>query len=143
MGKIIKVWIGVLLINSEGKILYGKRKSKHGENTYGPPGWHLEYGETIEFCAIRELREETSLIAEENDVHIYGILNEIYPNNEKHYINIITFIRNFSGEVKNLEPEKLEEWKWLSWEEIKNLWKQNFLPMRNFIKKYPDFDPLK
>lgn len=141
MENIIKVWIGVLVINSEGKTLYGKRKSKHWENTYAPPGWHLEFWETIEACSQRELFEETNLIIQEDKVEIYCTLNEIYPNNEKHYINIITIIKGFSGKLENKEPDKLEEWGWLSWDEIKKFWDKNFLPIQNFIKKYPDFDP--
>lgn len=142
MEKIIKVWVWVLLVNTQWEILYWLRKSKHGENTYGPPGGHLEYGETIETCAVRELFEESWIIAEEKNVHIFCILNEIYPNNEKHYINIITLITNVSWNPENKEPEKLESWQWMSWDEIKKLWEQNFFPMRNFINEYPDFSPL-
>ena len=142
MDKIIKVWIGVLVIQN-WKILYWLRKSKHWNNTYSPPGWHLEYGERIEKCAIRELYEESGLVAHEQDVDIYCTINEIYPNNEKHYINILTIIKKFSGKLENKEPEKLEKWEWMNWSDIKNLWEKNFLPMQEFIKKYPFFDPEK
>ena len=141
MENIIKVGVWVLLINTQWKILYGLRKSKHGKDTYGPPGWHLEFGESIEACAVRELYEESWIRGSEKDVLIYCALNEIYPNNEKHYINIITLITNVSWDPENKEPEKLGSWQWMSWDEIKNLWEQNFFPMQNFIKKYPDFNP--
>lgn len=140
MSKIIKIWIGVLVIK-DWKILYGLRKSEHGNNTYSPPWGHLEFGEKIEECAIRELYEESNLVAQESNVIVYSVGNEIYPKNEKHYINITTIIQVFSGKLENKEPEKLEEWKWMSWDEIKKLWEKNFLPMQNFIEKYPHFDP--
>jgi len=142
MDKIIRVWIWSLAIK-DGKILYGLRKSKHWIGTYSPPWGHLEYWETIEQCAVRELYEESWLIAESSDVIVLCTLNEIYPNNEKHYINITTLIPKFSWEVVNKEPDKLEKWEWLSWDEIKKLWSNNFLPIQEFIKKYPDFDPHK
>jgi len=142
MEKIIRVWIWSFAVK-DWKILYGLRKSKHWEWKYSPTGWHLEYWETIEECAVRELYEETWLIAQEKNVIVYGTLNEIYPNNEKHYINISTFITEFTWELKNMEPDKLEKWEWLSWEEIIKLWDKNFLPVQNFIEKYPDFDPTK
>lgn len=142
MSKTIRVWIGVLVIK-DWKILYGLRKSEHGNNTYSPPGGHLEFGERIEECAIRELFEESNLAAQESDVTVYSVNNEIYPENEKHYINITTIIQIFSGKLENKEPEKLEEWRWMSWDEIKKLWEKNFLPMQEFIKKYPNFDPEK
>lgn len=140
MEKIIRVWIWSLVVK-DGKMLYGLRKSEHWNWAYSPAGGHLDYGETIEECSARELFEETGLIADIKNIEIFCTLNEIYPNNEKHYINIITIIRDFSGEVKNKEPHKLEKWEWLTWKEIKNLWNRNFLPMQNLINKYPDFDP--
>ena len=142
MENIIRVWIWVLCINQSGKILYGLRKSKHGENTYGPPGWHLEFWETIQACAIRELFEESWIIVDEENVNIFCTLNDIYPNKEKHYISIITTIKNITSIPINKEPHKLESWQWMSWDEIKKLWDKNFLPMQNFIKEYPDFSPL-
>lgn len=142
MDNIIRVWIWSLAIK-DGKILYWLRKSKHWNWTYSPPGGHLEYGETIEDCAIRELYEESWLIAKPADVIVFCTLNEIYPNNQKHYINITTLITRFSWSVENKEPEKLEKWEWMSWDDIKALWNKNFLPIQELIKKYPDFDPSK
>lgn len=142
MDNIIRVWIWSLAIK-DGKILYWLRKSKHWNWTYSPPGGHLEYGETIEDCAIRELYEESWLIAKPADVIVFCTLNEIYLNNEKHYINITTLITKFTWSVENKEPEKLEKWEWMSWDDIKALWNKNFLPIQELIKKYPDFDPSK
>jgi 8-oxo-dGTP diphosphatase len=140
MENVIKVGIWTYAIK-DGKILYWLRKSKHWVWTCSPAWGHLEYWETIEECAVRELYEESWLIAKTEDVIIYCTLNEIYPNNKKHYICINTFIKKFTWTLENKEPEKLEKWEWLSWDEIKNLWDKNFLPVQNFIKKYPDFDP--
>lgn len=142
MKNIIQVGIWVIVVNN-WKILYWLRKSQHGEWSYSPPGGHLDYGETIEQCAIRELFEETWLVAKEEDVKLFCTMNEIWPNKEKHYVNIITIIKSFSWEVINKEPEKLEKWEWMTWEEVKILWSRNFLPIQNLIKKYPDFDPTK
>lgn len=141
--KIIQIGIGILLINEEGRILYGLRKSKHGYDTYSPPWGHLEYGERIEECAKREVFEEAGITIKEQDIRLYATLNEIHPNNEKHYINIITVVQVFEWIPINKEPEKLEEWKWMNWKEIQLLWEKNFLPMQNFIKQYPYFDPRK
>ncbi len=54
--KIVKVGIGVLVINKENRILLGKRKSERGENTYSLPGGHLEFGESFEECAIKRIK---------------------------------------------------------------------------------------
>jgi len=39
----------------------------------------------------------------------------------KHYISMRFILKNFGGELKNMEPHKLEKWEWMSWEEIKLL----------------------
>ena len=49
------------MIFREGKVLIGKRKSKLGKGEWGFPGGHLEHGETLIGCAIRETKEETGL----------------------------------------------------------------------------------
>ena len=41
----------------EGKVLLGKRKGLIGDATWAPPGGHLEYGESVDACAARELLE--------------------------------------------------------------------------------------
>lgn len=58
-----KVGVAVFVI-SDSKIVLGKRKNAHGQGAWASPGGHLEFGETLEACAKRELLEETGLIAE-------------------------------------------------------------------------------
>lgn len=55
-----KVGVGVLVVKGN-KVLLGKRKNAHGADEYGGPGGHLEYGETIEQTALREIGEECGI----------------------------------------------------------------------------------
>lgn len=48
-----KVGLGILVFNEQDEILLGKRINAHGSESWGPPGGHLEFGETFEKCAIR------------------------------------------------------------------------------------------
>jgi 8-oxo-dGTP diphosphatase len=54
-----QVGVGVIIVR-DGKILLGLRRS-HGAGTWALPGGHLEWGETVESCARREVKEETGL----------------------------------------------------------------------------------
>ena len=141
MEKNVRVWVWVMVINKEWKVLMGKRKWLLWEWKYWPPGWHQEFSESIEETVIRELKEESNLVAHINDVIYFGFTDDFMQQENKHYISMRFILKNFGGELKNMEPHKLEKWEWMSWEEIKLLWDKNFLPMQNFIKKYPDFDP--
>lgn len=54
------VGIGVIIVDSTGRILVGKRKGQHAPY-WSIPGGHLEPGETFEAAAIREVGEEARL----------------------------------------------------------------------------------
>jgi len=68
--KFPKVGIGVIVINREGKVLIGKRIGAHARK-YSIPGGHLDYGETFESAAIRELKEETDFDASRRGIQCY------------------------------------------------------------------------
>ena len=71
-------------------------------------------------CAAREVKEETNLdllhpqfAYVTNDVAVHG-------DRSKHYITIFMRgrVHKSSPEPENMEPEKCEGWRWMSWEEL-------------------------
>lgn len=107
--------VGVLVIvEHEDKVLLGKRKGSIAAGTWGPPGGHLEFGESVEACAKRELLEETSMQA-------HGLICSTWVENiidERHYITLIALVKTYHGTPQLLEPEKCEGWHWFSWSEL-------------------------
>jgi 8-oxo-dGTP diphosphatase len=120
----------------DGKFLIGKRTSSHGRDTYGFPGGHLEMGESWEVCAMRELKEETGMNAE--NFRFFGVTNDIF-NIEKHYVTIFMLAINPPGEPELKEPDKCEQWEWRTWKEIEQLPISVFLPIENLRKN--EFNP--
>lgn len=104
------VGVGVL-VEKEGKFLLGQRKGSHCSDTWGLPGGHLEFGETVEECAKRELLEETGLKA--LSCVLGPWVENTMDDGKKHYITLFVIVNQFEGELQLLEPEKCAGWVWV------------------------------
>ena len=60
MTKFPKVGVGTI-IKSKDKVLLLKRKNAHGDGTWAFIGGHLEFNESPEECARREVLEEINI----------------------------------------------------------------------------------
>lgn len=102
-----------MLIVRDGKVLLGLRRGSHGAGTWAPPGGHLEWGETVESCARREVKEETGL--DLGVVRQGPYANDVMPEEDKHYVTCFVEAAATGGEAQVLEPDKCERWKWFPW----------------------------
>ena len=132
---IIKVGIGVLILN-ENKILLGHRVQKAIDTggIYEPDSWCLpggkqDYEETILECATRETKEETNL--DISNLEVFNAMDDIQPN--KHFVTIQVVAKSFTGEIKVMEKDKIDEWKWF---EIDQLPMNIYSPSKKFIDAY-------
>ncbi|NND89827.1 MAG: NUDIX domain-containing protein [Granulosicoccus sp.] len=110
----IAVGIGVILVR-EGKVLLGKRRGAHGAGTWALPGGHLDEGETIDQCAIREVMEETGM--QVTSIR-HGCFNgNGFPERARYYITLFVEAGpdDFTGEPVNTEPHRNEGWDWFEW----------------------------
>ena len=130
--KSVKVGVGVWLFNEKGWFLLGKRLSKHGTGTWAPPGGHLEFGETPEQCASRELFEETGLKVSANEFNFFGITNDFFNDENKHYVTLHYKVNAINTVPKICEPDKCETWKWF---DFATLPKPLFLSAANLLKQ--------
>jgi 8-oxo-dGTP diphosphatase len=118
------------VVQKDGAVLLGKRKSSLGHGSWGLPGGHLEFGESVEECARRELLEETGL--KPISMRLGPWTENILDEGTKHYITIFIFIDQFEGQVVLLEPQKCEQWDWFSWGLLPE---PLFAPIPHFLKK--------
>lgn len=105
------VGVGIIIENSEGEILIGKRLGTHAP-FYSIPGGALELGETFEDAATREIREETNLRIKNPIVIAVANNVQTYKQEGRHTISIILYSNTFSGVLKNREPHKCAAWLW-------------------------------
>lgn len=109
-----KVGVGVMIVR-DGKILLGKRKASHGKGEYAFPGGHLEYMESFEDCARREVNEECGIKIKNIQFQFLANVTAYTP---KHYVHIGLLAGWENGEPKALEPEKSESWNWYAIDDV-------------------------
>jgi len=124
-----RVGIGVLIFNNKN-LLLGQRLGEHGHLTWGPPGGHLESGETFEMCAIRETKEETGLVI--SSPKVFVITNDVFEQERKHYVSIFLKAEYPCNQtIHIMEQNKVVSWQWFS---LHSLPEPLFLPLDHIIK---------
>ncbi|RAL63648.1 hypothetical protein DID88_003691 [Monilinia fructigena] len=78
----VRVGVAVFVLHpcstpSNPLFLMGKRLVSHGHNQWAHPEGHLEFGETLEKCAVREILEETGLAIQKEDVKFLTATNSV------------------------------------------------------------------
>lgn len=129
------IGVSVILIHKKN-LLLGLRKGSHGADTWGMPGGHIEWGESFYDCAKREIKEELGVGIDCNSSPFY-VTNDFFKKENKHYVTVFVVAYIQEEKIKNNEPEKCSEWRWVNYLELpQNL----FLPVKNLImqKKLDD-----
>lgn len=127
-----RVGIGVF-VWKDGRFLAGQRLGAHGGGTWSIPGGHLEFGESWEDCARREVAEETGL--EIVNVRFLAATNDIFTDTGKHYVTIWVESDWSGGEPQVQEPDKLAKF---SWQTFKSMPRPRFLPWLQLEQARPD-----
>ena len=121
--------VGIVLLNKENKVLVAKRID-NPKNFWQMPQGGVDEGEDFYHAALRELKEETSIISVKLIKEIENKFTYILPN---HLIGIIWkgkfkgqkqkwFVMRFIGDeleinIKTKHPEFLD-WKWVDLEDL-------------------------
>jgi 8-oxo-dGTP diphosphatase len=119
------------VVTRDDQVLLGKRRNSHGDGTWALPGGHLEFGESWEQCAQREVLEETGM--EVGNCHFIGATNDVMATEGKHYVTLFMAARSVEGSPRLCEPDKCERWQWFPWDALP---KPLFAPLENLISTY-------
>jgi 8-oxo-dGTP diphosphatase len=130
-----RVGVGVI-VTRRGLVLLGQRQGAHGAGTWALPGGHLEFGETVEECARREVAEETGL--ELQGITLGPYTSTLFPAEGEHYITLFALGSSEVGEAVVREPAKCIRWEWFPWsalpsplfEPLRSLQLSGFVPDR-------------
>ncbi len=128
--------IGVILIR-RGKILLGKRHSDpdkadsafRSAGEWCLPGGKLDFGETFEEGAIREVKEETGITI--INPKVTSVHN--FKNIHAHFMTVGLLATQWKGEAKVMEPDEITEWQWF---DLKKLPFPRYFPSFGVIENY-------
>ncbi len=123
--------VGVaVVVCKDRQFLLGKRKNSHGAGCWQFPGGHLEFNESIEACAAREIFEETGITIK--NPRLTTFTNDIFEQEQKHYVTLFVVADYDAGIVQVKEPDKCDEWGWFSPEDLPS---PLFLPILNLFER--------
>jgi len=133
--KQVLVGIGIAIVDSElsdydpNILLIQRGKNLDGKGLYGLPGGHMEFGETWQECATRELKEETNL-----DCTEFKQLGWVNYTTETGIQYVTLFVKgiNWGGWLRNMEPEKHTVVKWVSLSKLQTM--KIFVPLKKFLE---------
>lgn len=130
----IGVAVGALIFNEEGKVLLGER-GKAARDDLGKwdfPGGAVDFKESCEDAIKREVFEEFDIYIEL--IELLNLVENILPEEGKHWIGPAYIAKQVSGEVKIVEKDKFRKFEWI---ELKDITKKDLtLPCRLNFEAY-------
>lgn len=127
---------GVILVKN-GKVLLGLRhpdpdkadSAFRSAGEWSLPGGKLEWGETFEEGAIREVKEETGITIENPQViSVHNCKNE-----HAHFMTVGLIAKKWKGEAQVMEPDEMIDWQWF---DLKKLPKERYFPSFMVLENY-------
>ena len=107
--------VGAVVVRG-GRVLLGRRLCAHGRGTWSFPGGKPEPGETPVATAIRELREETGLVA--HGGHVVAETLDGFPESRLLFRTRLVVLDDARGEPQPREPGKTAAWRWCEWQRL-------------------------
>jgi len=94
--------VAVIFVIKKGEEYLFQKRTHTGaqDGWYMMPGGHVDEGESVIHAAVRELKEELDIVVDPEDLKF----KLVKP--EKNHISFFFEIIKYQGEIKNNEPEK-------------------------------------
>ena len=136
MRKRFRIYIAsYLVLIKDDKVLLLKRiNTGYQDGNYSLVAGHLDGAETAKQSIIRESEEEAGIIVKPDDLSVVHVMHRFRP--EREYIDIYLKTDKWKGKIANNEPEKCEELKWFSLDNLpENIIPEVKLALENIRKK--------
>ncbi|MEM3857072.1 MAG: NUDIX domain-containing protein [Thermoprotei archaeon] len=129
-----------MCLSKDGKVLLHRRAQGPLAGYVGLPGGKVEFGESALQAGLRELEEETGLVAEDARVAgVYTVVNVVEDQPDGHYILFVVSAHSYSGALiqRTIEGENF----WAAQSSVSEV--QQALPdlfyVLEMVEKHPVF----
>ncbi|MFD1935877.1 NUDIX hydrolase [Nonomuraea mangrovi] len=109
------IGVGVVLVDSDGRILLGERIKSGEEPSWCLPGGAVEPGESFEAAAVRELAEETGI----HDA-VRPLVTAVIVDSHEGTARVTAAVAMTAGRTaaRVTEPEVFASWQWFAPEQL-------------------------
>ncbi len=105
----------ILFSKNREVLLLRRHNTTYFDGYFSLPAGHVELGESLRSAAIREAQEEVGVTIKVSNLKLVHVLNR--PAGEKNGDTRLDFffeVKLWTGELKNMEPNKCSELKWFN-----------------------------
>lgn len=108
-----------LFLEKDNKILIARRfNTGYQDGNYQVPAGHVEEGELPSKALIREAKEEIGIDLDSADLELVHISYRPKHDETGDRVDFFFRAKKWSGEVTNMEPNKCDDLKWVSYDEV-------------------------
>jgi 8-oxo-dGTP diphosphatase len=112
----------LVLLKGNQVLLLRRFNTGYEDGNYSLPAGHVETGETLTQCIVRESKEEISIELNSKNLEAVHFMHRNLKDYE--YLDIFFMTEKWSGEIINKETDKCDD---LSWFDLNNL-PENTIP---------------
>jgi 8-oxo-dGTP pyrophosphatase MutT (NUDIX family) len=108
-----------LFLEKDGKFLVARRcNTGYQDGNYQVPAGHVDKGELPSEALIREAREEIGITLEPGDFELVHVSYRPKHDATDNRVDFFFKAKKWTGEVKNMEPNKCDDLKWVTLDEL-------------------------
>lgn len=104
----------LLLIKDEKILLLRRSNTGYEDGNYSVPAGHVDEGEPVRRCLVREAKEEIGVTIQENDATLRHVLHRNKREGGFERLDFFFTCKKWKGEITNMEPEKCDDLSWFA-----------------------------
>lgn len=107
-----KVYVAayLVLIENDRILLLRRFNTGYQDGKYSLVAGHLDGGETVEECIIREAKEEANIDLSRENLQVKHIIHRNASDRE--YMDVYLMATRWNGNIQNMEPHKCDDLSW-------------------------------